>query len=145
MKRKAEELSGPALDYAVAKALPRFNFYMLKDCHYPDDHEWVYDDGLIKHFDEDQYNNTMSRRYDTTIFTPSTNWREGGEIIEREKIDLIFHHVGKEWTAIIWDFDKEAKEENMHIKGETALIAAMRCFVQYKFGKEVELPKEFFA
>jgi hypothetical protein len=61
----------------------------------------------------------------------STDWAQGGPIIEREKIELT--HDGFEWWARIWaDEDYE---------GPTPLIAAMRCYVASKLGDEVKLER----
>ena len=67
-------------------------------------------------------------------FTPSTDWAQGGPIIEREKIE-IFPHEGDGWGAMINnDFEFNCCE--------TPLIAAMRCYVASKLGDEVEIPAE---
>ena len=66
-------------------------------------------------------------------YAPSTDWAQGGPIIERENICL--------WSE---GYDWEAK---IHI-GSLAewdaypLIAAMRCYVASKMGDEVEIPEE---
>jgi hypothetical protein len=61
----------------------------------------------------------------------STDWAQGGPIIEREKIELT--HDGFEWWARIWaDEDYE---------GPTPLVAAMRCYVASKLGDEVKLER----
>ena len=69
-------------------------------------------------------------------YSPSINWALGGPIIERERITIrqwtdmpIIHaympHDGAPWGA-----------------GPTPLIAAMRCYVASKLGREVEVPEE---
>ena len=65
-------------------------------------------------------------------YTPSTNWAQGGPIIEREKITTEW--TGENWMGYIWH-DKE-------FFGPTPLIAAMRCFVASKLGDEVDVPDE---
>ena len=62
----------------------------------------------------------------------STNWAQGGPIIERERIEL--EHDGFIWWARI-----KADED---YSGPTPLIAAMRCYVASKLGDEVEIPEE---
>ena len=59
----------------------------------------------------------------------STDWAQGGPIIEREKIAL-FLNGNDEWAAT--DGIKNSV-------GDTPLIAAMRCYVASKLGDEVEL------
>jgi hypothetical protein len=68
-------------------------------------------------------------------YTPSTDWAQGGPIIEREGI-TVGPDTGLDWWVA-------------HIKGgvyidhgSTPLIAAMRCYVASKLGAEIELPKE---
>jgi hypothetical protein len=73
-------------------------------------------------------------------FHPSTDWAQGGPIIEREEIEIVLtsrfpNHV---WTAI-----RETDEACVEASGPTPLIATMRCYVASKFGAEVEVPDEF--
>lgn len=96
MKIKTQDLTGPALDWAVEVA-------------------------------EEM---TVSQRE----FQPSTNWSQGGPIIERENIGLQRWNEEHEWRSDIGgDFDSY---------GPTPLIAAMRCFVASRLGDEVEIPEE---
>ncbi|RQS84349.1 MULTISPECIES: phage protein NinX family protein [Burkholderia cepacia complex] len=65
------------------------------------------------------------------VYSPSTSWKVGGPIIERERIDV--HYLAYEppaWTANIGvPFPL--------IPAPTPLVAAMRAFVLSKFGEEV--------
>ena len=109
MKLKANELTGAALDWAVAKCI-----YEPDDVVICDGRVFAYDDA-------------------TNGFNPSTNWAQGGPIIERERIEL--RGDGDEgWIA--YDNLNPAQ------KGTTPLIAAMRCYVASKMGDEIELPEE---
>lgn len=108
---KTNELEGAALDWAVAKCegheqtAPRF-----------------YQGFVI----------TPGANGTGEVFTPATNWAQGGPIIERERI-------------AIWgdgDLHWEAECGWTWAKGKTPLIAAMRCYVASKLGDEVELPAE---
>ena len=67
----------------------------------------------------------------------SRKWEAGGPIIEREKIRACpsDHLVGPPWSAT---------DITGHITqfGSTPLIAAMRCYVMFKLGDEVDVPKE---
>ena len=67
---------------------------------------------------------------------PSTDWAQGGPIIEREKIDLKFIddqcYAGTFINRVI----------DGRIKGPTPLVAAMRCYVTSKLGDEVDVPEE---
>lgn len=73
-------------------------------------------------------------------FVPSTNWQQGGPIIERERIWLAFEkddgEGGSGWVAT-WG---ASVEDHLHATGPTPLIAAMRAFVVSKFGDEIALP-----
>ena len=69
-------------------------------------------------------------------FNYSTNWSQGGPIMEREKISPIPYSVdGAGWYAckrpLLFKQD-----------GPTPLIAAMRCYVASKMGDEVEIPEK---
>lgn len=70
----------------------------------------------------------------------STDWAQGGPIIEREGIT-----VSKEdgaWSAYFREnlFEDDGSEHWQ--TGPTPLIAAMRVFVASKLGDEVEIPEE---
>jgi len=69
-------------------------------------------------------------------YSPSTNWEYGGPIIEREKITIEPNPYGqKQWGACHGPHGKEPTW--IWKNAETALIAAMRCFVASKFGDDV--------
>lgn len=63
----------------------------------------------------------------------STDWAQGGPIIERERIAIQF---GPLWAAI------HHKHLGHPSYGPTPLIAAMRCYVSSKLGNEAEIPDE---
>ena len=115
MKIKTSELTGAALDWAVAKAW-----------------QHVYSD---KHILEHATKNG---------FRPSTDWAQGGPIIEREKIGIqrcvrACKYHG--WLALKDEpfHDRSGEDE---VWGETPLIAAMRCYVASKLGDTIEIPEE---
>ena len=66
----------------------------------------------------------------------STDWAQGGPIIDREHISTAYVYWG-EWEA--WD-DKTMPPPKY--RGPTPLIAAMRCYVASKLGDDVEVPEE---
>jgi len=74
-------------------------------------------------------------------FAPSTNWSQGGPIIEREKIELIppKDEDDNEWMAV-W-YKCEDAEAGIQV-GTSPIIAAMRCYVSSVLGDEVEVPDE---
>lgn len=61
-------------------------------------------------------------------FKPSTDWAQGGPIIEREGIALLPPGI--------------AEMPGFEGRRETLLIAAMRCYVASKLGDEVDVPEE---
>jgi len=65
----------------------------------------------------------------------STDWSQGGPIIERELIKIDPRKGA--WEATIWN---ECATLNPSY-GPTPLIAAMRCYVASKLGDEIEIPK----
>ena len=65
---------------------------------------------------------------------PSTDWSQGGSIIERECIDLRFGGDDL-WEALM-------DAQTLCVPGPTPLVAAMRCYVASKLGNEVEIPEE---
>ena len=65
---------------------------------------------------------------------PSTDWAQGGPIIERENIALYPHGDGTYEAEVFLNPKRGA--------GPTPLIAAMRCYVASKLGDEVEIPEE---
>jgi hypothetical protein len=115
---KTLELQGAALDWAVAKVMQ--------------------DDTIGVYFNENgRPMRDMARHgYEFDSWEPSTNWSQGGPIIEREKLQLGYDNCpGGQWTAEHWDKDDWEV-------GPTPLIAAMRCFVASKLGDTVDIPKE---
>ena len=63
-----------------------------------------------------------------TPYSPSTDWDIGGEIIEREKIQVVYRITDGDgngyWEASCLFTDV------YHVMGDTALVAAMRCYVE---------------
>lgn len=63
---------------------------------------------------------------------PSSNWAQGGPIIEREGV-AIYLYGDSQWLAHV------GGRESI---GPTPLIAAMRCYVASKLGDEVKISDE---
>ena len=80
----------------------------------------------------------------------STDWSQGGPIIEREHMALgstpdgLCSAYAPEGTRWIKYADKAVEYFQWAYKqqGPTPLIAAMRCYVASKLGDEVEIPEE---
>jgi len=117
---KTSELIGSALDWAVAKAQGWTD--------YPSD---SIECGSKWHCDPE--NTPFGRVMGKDHFKPSTDWAQGGPIIEREKITP--HADDDDWVAQAW---KLVITES----GPTPLIAAMRCYVASKLGDEIDIPEE---
>ena len=115
---KTSELTGAALDWAVAKCEP--------------------DDTLAIYFDEDTGEPVCYDDWESNQeYKPSTDWAQGGPIIEREKIRL-----DCAWNPGHWEGCCKIDGVTAWTKGSTPLIAAMRCYVASKLGDEVDIPKE---
>lgn len=115
MKIKTSELSGTALDWAVAKA---------------DDLPIAYIDPFKRVL--------VAGEGGCDSFSPSTNWSQCGPLIEKYNLSII-EECG-EWCAI-----KEmelGKILSNYPYGETYLIAACRAIVASRLGDEVEVPEE---
>ena len=121
MKVKTSDLTGPALDWAVAQIeltqeLPEDIMVWVTPlpCDDPDDR----------------------------TYQPSTNWAQGGPIIEREHIQLL-RFIGNEWEAQVGDTHTYIDQYSGDaVAGPTPLISAMRCLIATKLGDSVEIPAE---
>lgn len=110
LKLKTTELMGPALDWAVAKA----------EGYIDDPESWLHGASL--------------EQVKAGTFKPSTNWSQGGPLIEREAVSLTQFSDHPKWTA--------KHPASVCFDGPTPLIAAMRCLVASKLGDTVQVPKE---
>lgn len=106
MRCALADLIGPALDWAVAKAA-----------------------GVRVEIGDGP---TLTMKSDKDYWFPSTDWSQGGPIIERIVTKL--EDYGDAWSAE----GPDAPEQY----GPTPLIAAMRCYVASKLGDEINVPEE---
>lgn len=115
MKIKTSELTGAALDWAVATA----------------DGQQVMSRQTPKRL--------LLANGDTweLLYAPSTDWSQGGPIIDREEISAERKFFPRGWEA--------RNGVNAFARGPTLLIAAMRCFVASKLGDEVDVPEELLS
>jgi hypothetical protein len=127
---KTYELTGTALDWAVAKAENEIveigdvtsAYVVIGKCL-----EWP------GHTDD----------FGIMCYEPSTDWSIGGPIINREHITIIYVPEddpnplpdGDIWTASVEPLDYGCT-------GKTALIAAMRCLCALKLGENIDIPEE---
>ena len=124
MKVKVSELTAPALDWAVAHC-----------------------EGEVVEYINDGITRTLLRQ-SSGRYTPSTDWAQGGPIIEQEQITLM-QDVHPEYpTEGIWEaecvgaLDEDGYGDIHTARHERPLIAAMRCYVASRMTDEVEIPEE---
>ena len=149
---KTSELIGPALDWAVAKCegrlhetsgrgATRFNGVWIDTGHRTGT-TYVLRDARF----EEQYSHCddWPLYANQKIWAPSTNWAQGGPIIEREKIGILQWEKGCEGYLCREHEHDYYLQDSLHGRevGPSPLIAAMRCYVASKLGEEVAIPKE---
>ena len=80
--------------------------------------------------------------YPQYITPYSTDWAQGGPIIERESISLACRPKDARglWCAVLGP--NRFLSPDFEGYGPTPLIAAMRCYVASKLGDEIEIPEE---
>ena len=144
---KASELTGAALDWAVAK------------CEGVDD--YIVNESFMTRWSDDEFEDGVDYHY-------STDWAQGGPIIEREDTSIIrcddeYQNFPDKWMAergansycestehqshdpmiqfSVWT-DGSMFVKDGPFYGPTPLIAGMRCYVASKLGVEVEIPEE---
>ena len=86
---------------------------------------------------------TMMAFFTHNEYTPSTDWEQGGPIIEREECIATTERLncGGEFRVQM-PYDRLADRPGRYFYGPTPLIAAMRCYVASKLGDEVEIPEK---
>jgi hypothetical protein len=119
---ETSELIGPALDWAVAK------------CEGWEDDRYMRSPYIRKNVHGRVIGIQVPIHREYRWFNPSTDWAQGGPIIERE-IESLYEHKPLEcWAA-------KSKQGDLRY-GPTPLIAAMRCYVASKLGDTVQIPRE---
>jgi hypothetical protein len=118
---KTSELTGYALDWAVAKCLGVTP--MLAHNHTMT--------GLVV-LDAELIDMETDDCEEPLNF--STDWARGGPIIEREWIELGAY-------ADTWQATMHLEDGSIYRRGPNPLIAAMRCYVASQLGDDVEVPK----
>lgn len=119
MRVETRELSGAALDWAVAVAEGK-DYSTCKD----------WGNALINDLGRCSiaHRNWNGAKY----FEPTKNWGHGGPIIEREMLGVM--PVSDCW----W---RAGDVDGADGFGSTPLIAAMRCYVTVKLGETVDVPE----
>jgi hypothetical protein len=109
---KTSELTGAALDWAVAKCEGHtVNLLEVKGQRFMRLHKY------------------------------SNDWAQGGPIIEREKIEITPWGVNGDWQARDF-YEPSPGVPCAVQYGPTPLIAAMRCYVASKLGDDIDIPEE---
>lgn len=131
---KTLELTGAALDWAVATALGRGPKYNMESHGRTWWGWWLAGPG---------------HKYEP-MPSYSTDWAQGGPIIEREGIhptveyssDVFGEPIARcGWRACAWNASTPGTSGFMVWGlGETLLIAAMRCYVSSKIGNKIKIP-----
>lgn len=159
MKVKTSELTGRALDLAVAKAKGldvQFHDTWMRE-------EWMRRGYPDRAYDEHIGFQTYRGQWvivatvkveqqlgGEVVFTRpepipnySTNWAQVGPLIDQEKITIRINALvpGLPWVAFI-DFGGSNCNIKARQSGPTALIAACRCFVASRLGDTVDIPEE---
>lgn len=76
------------------------------------------------------------------IYKPTTDWAQGGPIIERERVSIRYaaNDARGAWYAVLGP--NRFLSPDYEGSGPTPLIAAMRCYCCAKLGDEIEIPEE---
>lgn len=148
MKHKTSELSGALLDAAVAMAEGRLvteaDEHPSQPGYYRKTREewgehivrWYAREG--ENADGPETDEEGGWEPISAWGSPSTDWASGGPIIERERISVIQDAGDGFWTATT-KFLFEGGIDGPDGYGPTPLIAAMRAYLAFKLGDEVEL------
>lgn len=113
---KVEELSGPALDWAIAQVEKvkvtvngSFSYKVFIGCK----------KGLIK-----------------ALYNPSTDWATGGPLIEKYRVGTYCDYTEQETITA------NVTGSGAVVTGSTFLIAACRAIVAAQFGESMSVPTE---
>jgi hypothetical protein len=118
---KTSELTGAALDWAVAKCEGGANLrFDGVAC-------WWFTLNGVDRVLSSGWSNKQN-------FNPSTDWAHGGPIIEREGITV---SDGSPVTGLEWMACDRGSTHIQH--GPTYLTAAMRCYVASKLGDNIDI------
>lgn len=123
IKVKTAELHGAALDWAVAKATQAEELKVTGSGRVSCIYELAHREGCW-----------------TNDYCPSTEWSEGGLLIQAQRISLSGPGcMGGQWSAHI---DTGSFGGSRYWFGETALMAACRALVGTMTGDSVSVPAE---
>jgi len=115
---KTKDLTGAALDWAVARAVGLDEPLHIRSS---EPRVWTADHSFG--------------------YSPSTNWAHGGPLIEKYQV-IYRHHVGCVEACCMTGEIGVNRKRAAPVKGVTLLEAACRSIVALKLGANVEIPKE---
>ena len=115
---KTSELTGAALDWAVAKCEGKID--RCGEVNRIGAQLWCWEDG------------------ERMRYAPSDCWAQAGPIIERERIEVRYR-VGVNLTASI---DGKHEQSVPYRQPNAQLTVAMRCYVASKLGDTIDIPEE---
>lgn len=124
---KVTELNGVLLDKAVAKAMGFPCVQNVDQAIDADTHMRFFSVCMAV------VNNKLC------IFAPSSDWKDGGPIIEKERISIRALHDIYEAHLASRNDSCPGDGHSWPVAGGTALVAAMRAFVIHRLGEEVRL------
>ncbi len=122
---KVSELSGYALDWAVGKRAEGLKITTLGSGH---------THGIWLVSGESWYTNYKA-------YHPSTEWEQGGPIIERIRGLYVKHWIESSYDTRYEVHIHNSEEDSIGF-GETLLIASMRCYIASRLGDTVSVPVE---
>ena len=121
MKTKTKDLTGAALDWAVAKCMGYVEQGVYGTPEFRDSEVYLCYCGAVLN----------------SCYAPSTDWAQAGPILERERISI------RQWTNVPIIHAYMPQDNAPWLSdGTSPLVAAMRCFCCFKLGDEVDVPEE---
>ena len=138
MEVKTSELIDEALDWTVAKCSGR-NPKLMEIVRYPGTKRQEHVSWSVRCDPPER------DEFGEVAFQPSTNWAQGGPIIEQMHFLLETVEQGKDYWCSGPSTAQEWHDHPVGAHGPTPLIAAMRCLVASKLGDVVDVPDELMA
>lgn len=143
MKIKTKDLVGPVLNFAAFIAAGH-SYWLRSFAVWDSNHgytDWILDRGGLNRYSFDGSRSRAGHWEVVETYSPSTDWSQGGPIIEGQHIELKYLGYDRPpyWGALKFSPSKYERAAQI---GPTALVAAMRCFVYSRLGDEVDVPEE---
>lgn len=117
--KKTSDLTDDALDWAAATC----------------EHFTLTTDGISMLLERGTELRILGANSSSLSYSPSTNWAQGGPIVERDIEELQREADGTFWAAT----------PTHSARGATPLIAAMRCYVASRLCDKIDVPEQLLA